>query len=187
VRVLTLSLAAAAWLALGLGAGSASAATLACGARITTDTRLDNDLTDCPEDGIRVGASDITLDLNGHTIDGDASGGGYGVTWFDELNNDSHSGITVRNGEVREFSVGISMTDGGNVVRSVTVAANGTGIGVALGSGDVIEDNVIFGNSMSGVLHHPGGSALGGHRREPRQGLARRWGAHRPGQLRLPG
>jgi len=38
---------------------------------ITTDTKLANDLTACPGDGIVIGADNITLDLNGHMIDGD--------------------------------------------------------------------------------------------------------------------
>ncbi len=51
------------------GAGQASAIT--CGTTITTDTTLDVDLVDCPDHGIVIGADDITLDLNGHVIDGD--------------------------------------------------------------------------------------------------------------------
>ena len=42
-----------------------------CGDTITTDTTLESDLVDCPNDGIVIGADNITLDLNGHTIDGD--------------------------------------------------------------------------------------------------------------------
>ena len=44
---------------------------LECGDTITADTTLDRDLTDCPNNGIVVGADGITLDLNGHTISGD--------------------------------------------------------------------------------------------------------------------
>ena len=38
-----------------------------CGDTITADTTLDSDLVDCPNNGIVIGADDITLDLNGHT------------------------------------------------------------------------------------------------------------------------
>ena len=41
-----------------------------CGDVITQDTTLDSDLIDCPGDGVVIGASGITLDLAGHTIDG---------------------------------------------------------------------------------------------------------------------
>ena len=44
-----------------------------CGDTITADTMLDGDLIDCPNHGIVIGADDITLDLNGHRIDGDGT------------------------------------------------------------------------------------------------------------------
>ena len=43
-----------------------------CGETITANTTLYADLTDCPNEGIVIGADDVTLDLNGHSIDGDA-------------------------------------------------------------------------------------------------------------------
>jgi hypothetical protein len=55
---------------LALTAGQASASHVSCGDTITADTTLDSDLVDCPSNGIVIGADDITLDLNGHTIDG---------------------------------------------------------------------------------------------------------------------
>ena len=42
-----------------------------CGDTITKDTTLHKDLVDCPNNGIVIGADNVTLDLNGHTIDGD--------------------------------------------------------------------------------------------------------------------
>ncbi len=45
-----------------------------CGATITADTTLHHDLLDCPGNGIVIGADHITLDLNGHTVDGAGSG-----------------------------------------------------------------------------------------------------------------
>jgi hypothetical protein len=35
---------------------------------------LHNDLTNCTTDGLVIGADNITLDLNGHTIDGVQTG-----------------------------------------------------------------------------------------------------------------
>src|SRR4030095_10736114 len=54
-----------------LGAGSALARQVGCGDTITSDTTLDSDLVNCPNNGIVIGADTITLDLNGHRIDGD--------------------------------------------------------------------------------------------------------------------
>jgi hypothetical protein len=60
---------------LALGAGSAHARGhsdgVNCGDTITTDVKLDRDLVDCPGNGLVIGADNIDLDLNGHTIDGD--------------------------------------------------------------------------------------------------------------------
>jgi parallel beta-helix repeat protein len=83
---------------------------LECGDTITADTTLDRDLTDCPNNGIIVGADDITLDLNGHTI----SGNGKRVRRCPrdqpcDIGVDSfrHNGVTVRNGSLRGFGVGV--------------------------------------------------------------------------------
>ena len=46
----------------------------ACGQTITADTTLNSDLTNCTGPGITIGADDITLDLNGHTITGKGKG-----------------------------------------------------------------------------------------------------------------
>ena len=54
-----------------LGGGQALASHVGCGDTITTDTTLDSDLVNCRNNGIVIGADNITLDLNGHTIDGD--------------------------------------------------------------------------------------------------------------------
>jgi hypothetical protein len=56
-----------------LGAGQALAGHVRCGDTITTDTTLTSNLVNCPNNGILIGADNITLDLNGRTIDGDAT------------------------------------------------------------------------------------------------------------------
>jgi parallel beta-helix repeat protein len=111
------ALAGATLLALGRGS-QALASHVSCGDKITMDTRLDSDLTDCPNNGIVIGADGITLDLNGHLIDGDGTpfaacprrkfcdGGVISV---------GHDGITVVGGSVREFDAGVLV---GNARRS---------------------------------------------------------------------
>ena len=81
-----------------------------CGDTITADTRLDGDLVDCPNNGIVIGADDITLDLNGHRIDGDGEEFEQcGAREFCDVGiaNGGHNGVTVRDGSVREFAVGV--------------------------------------------------------------------------------
>jgi hypothetical protein len=74
---------------------------VSCGDTIVADTILDRDLVDCPSNGIVIGADNITLDLNGHTITGDGERfKGCGRREFCDTGvvNDGHDGITVRDG-----------------------------------------------------------------------------------------
>jgi parallel beta-helix repeat protein len=97
--------------ALALGSGPAQATHLGCGDTITADTTLDGELVNCPNHGIVIGADDITLNLNGHLIDGDGARAA-GCRPRRELCdvgvvNDGHDGVTIRNGSVREFDTGV--------------------------------------------------------------------------------
>ena len=93
-----------------VGDHAALAGPLSCGDTVTVDTTLDADLLDCPSNGIVIGADDITLDLNGHTIDGDN-------TLVDPcpenefcdvgVANDGHNGVTITGGTVKEFAIGV--------------------------------------------------------------------------------
>jgi parallel beta helix pectate lyase-like protein len=99
---------------LALGAGQASANHVGCGDMITTDTKLDSNLTNCPNNGIVIGANKITLDLNGHTIDGDDElvDTCPGDEFCDVgVANDGHNGIRVKDGKIREFAVGAFVFD----------------------------------------------------------------------------
>jgi parallel beta-helix repeat protein len=93
------------------GSFATAAPPLSCGDRITTDTTLHRDLVDCPDNGIRIGADDVTLDLNYHTIDGDGTpaAGCDRETEFCDVGvlNRGHDGVTVVHGSVRQFGVGV--------------------------------------------------------------------------------
>ncbi len=82
-----------------------------CGDTITADMTLHKDLVNCPNNGIIIGADNVTLDLNGHTIDGDG-------TPFRRLRSRTEpcdvgvadarrDGIVVKHGSVREFEFGL--------------------------------------------------------------------------------
>jgi parallel beta-helix repeat protein len=93
-----------------LGGSRALAGPVSCGDTITADTTLEGDLLDCPNNGIVIGADDITLDLNGHTIDGDdALVDICPQGEFCDLGvaNDGHKGVRVTNGTVQEFASGV--------------------------------------------------------------------------------
>jgi nitrous oxidase accessory protein NosD len=95
--------------------GSSGAAVAAkqpkCGDKITKDTTLHKDLLDCPNNGIVIGADAITLDLNGHVIDGDgkpAAGCNPRKEFCDVgVVNFRHDRVTVMRGSIRDFGGGV--------------------------------------------------------------------------------
>ena len=87
----------------GLNGGQALASHVSCGATITQDTTLDSDLIDCSGYyAIVIAGDDVTLDLNGHTIDGV---GGFGTA----IHVPSAGRATIENGTVRQFNIGIEL------------------------------------------------------------------------------
>ncbi len=81
-----------------------------CGDTITADTTLHHNLTNCPNNGLIIGADNITLDLNYHTVDGDGSltpRCNPETEFCDEgVVNLGHDGVTVVHGSVRGFAFG---------------------------------------------------------------------------------
>jgi parallel beta-helix repeat protein len=162
---------------LALTGGQASASHVSCGDTITADTTLDTDLVDCPSNGILIGADDITLDLNGHTISGDDEQ--FEPCPEDQpcdigVLNEGHDAVTIKGGSVRDFGLGVVVVRAkGNRVRNVaavdntfegivifrsartrvqesSASRNGVGNsrpGIALAESD---NNRITGNTMSG-------------------------------------
>lgn len=103
--------------------------TVTCGQVITRSIKLANDLHDCLGIGLEVGARNITIDLNGHTIDG--SGSALPFNGIDNTPEGSsrtgHSRVTIKNGTVTEFGAGVSLGDGAdrNHVRNILATDNG--------------------------------------------------------------
>jgi hypothetical protein len=108
---------------LGIDAADARASHVSCGQTIVASTVLDSDLVNCPGDGIVIGASNVTLDLNGHTIDGSSSfpwsGHDRGVRAL------SVRGLRIRNGTIQEFSGAVQLIDVDNSVISGLVVQGG--------------------------------------------------------------
>ena len=126
---ISLAIAVAVGFILAVTAGPASASDVSCGDVIAADTTLDGDLVDCPDNGVVIGADDITLDLNGHTIDGDAApaAGCDPQTEFCDIGllNDGHDGVTIKHGSVRQFDYGVAIGNArANRVKRVTSTAN---------------------------------------------------------------
>ena len=78
--------------------------TVGCGEFVTHSIALTNDLIDCPGHGLIVGANDITIDLDGHVIDGIGLDAGV-------LNN-GYDSVTVTDGHIHEFDYGVQLNPG---------------------------------------------------------------------------
>jgi parallel beta-helix repeat protein len=101
---------------------------VSCGETITRSIHVTNDPGTCSGAGLIIGADNITLDLNGHTI-----GGGI-------RNSGGFDGVTIENGTVH----GVALTDAAsNRVRDLTVnGGNSDGIVVSGASTNtLIADN----------------------------------------------
>jgi parallel beta-helix repeat protein len=146
--------------AVPMWATAASGAVLGCGQTITVSTVLDNDLSGCTNNGIVVGADNITLDLNGHTVAGtSASGDKGGVVLV------GRTGVTVRNGTVRSFDVGVvieggsaNTVEGVNAIDNIGYEGGGTvnrgGDGIAILSSRnnrILRNNTVNNGPYSGI------------------------------------
>ena len=88
---------------------------------------------------IHITANNVTLDLNGWKVGGQAAGTGtntYGI-------NSAANNVTIRNGIVRGFQYGIWLTGRGAVVQDMLVDRNTT-VGIYVnGQGGVVEHNQV--------------------------------------------
>ena len=159
---------------IALAAPAAAQATgrdVACGATLTSDTKLRADLTNCPGDGLVVGKDGITLDLGRRTIDGAGADGTAGIRLNGRRN------VKIKNGTVREFAVGVALDAAdGNTLSDLTVTKNAgrgvnalngsdrnvfsgvrstgnlTGIAITGSTGNVVRESALTANEFTGVL-----------------------------------
>ncbi len=120
LRKLATLLAAAAAVTLPTVDGATAQTTLVCGQTITQNTTLTADLGPCPNNGLIIGADNITLNLNGRRIFGTPNPyDGAGVLIG------QRTGVTVRNGTVEQFDGGVVILAGGNnTVTGITARRN---------------------------------------------------------------
>lgn len=137
-------------LALASVAFGAKPVQVSCGETITEDTKLANDLANCPGNGLVIGADDITLDLNGHTIDGDGAAEDFGID-----NTAGHDGVTIKAGSLTEFALGVLVAQASdNRLRDLSVAdSHHAGIAVVDHSVDVgIEKSSVVASAFGGIV-----------------------------------
>jgi len=158
-------------------AGAAEAAVVACGTVLTRTTKLTADVGPCPGKGIIIGVSNITLDLNGHTVAGNPRARGSGLDQGGVVLRRVR-GVTLTNGTVRGFDAGVVIDGGGdNTVTKVKAVDNvnyrvvtgrnalppagsgpglpcdlGDGIAVVGSVGNAVRNNTLAGNGpYSGI------------------------------------
>jgi len=119
---------------------AASAAGPACGDVVLADVELKADLVGCST-GLVVGADNVTIDLNGHTIEGQSILTGTGIEVV------GRSGVRITNGRIRGFATGVFLLDTTEArVKQLVVRDTDTGISVAGLSG---HSNRVVGNDVA--------------------------------------
>ena len=134
-------------------ADRALASHVSCGDTITTDTKLDSNLVNCPDNGIVIGADGVTLDLNGHVIDGDGTlrtDCPKQVICDVGVVNDGHDRLTVKHGAVRQFGLGLLV---GTARRNRILGLSGSrnlfsGIVLALAFRTVVRNSAFVRNGL---------------------------------------
>jgi parallel beta-helix repeat protein len=145
-----------------------------CGQVITQNVLLTSNLNCADSDGLIVGASDIVIDLNGHTISGpdvdsqEKTSSKVGVM-IPNMNN-----VVVQDGTIQGFQAGILMTGSQNVELSNIISKNNQMGAFSTGASIVnahlsifmnneigfaghstqqatIQDNILFQNTLAGI------------------------------------
>ena len=122
-----------------------------CGDTLTESQTMWYDLNDCPGCGLIIGADSITLDGNGHLIDGDSVGSSeYGIYL------DNKEGVTIKNCKVQQFSLaGIYLCNYSNnnlLIDNSANNKNGRGIFLFNNSNDnVLTNNTANRNRVHGI------------------------------------
>jgi hypothetical protein len=111
-----------------LPSGHAGAA-VTCGTTVVKDVKLKKNLTGCSGDGLVVGASNITIDLNGHRITGQNAPGSDGITAFGGFLNLRIKGGG--GGQVAHFDQAVTLQDAASSrVKGLKIKHSRVGVAV---------------------------------------------------------
>ena len=92
-------------------ATTAVSSPVSCGDIVTADTVLHEDLVDCPDNGLVIGADGVRIDLNGHRLSGDNAlnqeCGQNDVCDVGIDNSRGYGDLVIEDGSIRDFGVGI--------------------------------------------------------------------------------
>jgi parallel beta-helix repeat protein len=123
--------------------GIARAADLVCGAVVTSDVKLAANLT-CTQSAIVIGADDVTLNLNGHTLTGTVlSGPDPRWSGVKTLRGTSFRNVRIMNGTIVGFHRAIDVANANGVTIQNVVVEDPLGFGILVeNSRDVAIRNV---------------------------------------------
>jgi parallel beta-helix repeat protein len=163
--------ASAASATLALQALGTATTAISCGMTVTTSITADNDLTNCAGIGLLVGANGITINLNGHTVDGDDAGTEPGID-----NTGGFDQVTIENGRITDFNAGVHLVGAlqneltglevrSNLAEGILIGSSGMptisgnrilenaldGLSLTSSSGGKVEGNRIVANGMDGI------------------------------------
>src|SRR5918997_617248 len=127
------------FVSLAFAASNVQADQARCGQVLTGNITLTNDLVACAGDGLVIGSGGITVDLNGHLVQG--TGLGVGVR------NPGHHDVTIRGGTIRNFDSGVLLSETQrNVVAGITFDQTELGaVHLAGAHGSQVRDNHVIG------------------------------------------
>jgi parallel beta-helix repeat protein len=134
---------------------SPSSGVASCGQIVTEDVTLTSDLECGPGDGLIVGASGITINLNGYSITSSDEDGSEDPS----MNYDGSSGILVANaddvdisglGEISGFDEGVTfMGSSGGQVADIQLANNDIGVLMSGSEGTEVSRNTMTNNGIA--------------------------------------
>ena len=135
---------------------TARAAHVHCGQVITESVSLDSDVGPCPQDGLIVAASGITINLRQFRILGANNADGTAGIRLRHVNK-----VTVTNGTIENFDSGVVIGNGSqNTIRGLRLTGIGNSPACELGDGivafgsnnNIIQDNeVLLSGPFSGI------------------------------------
>jgi parallel beta-helix repeat protein len=142
-------------------AAQSPTAALHCGSVVTQSTVLTYDVGPCTGTGLTVAASNVTLDLGGHSVFGALGKGGTATNNSLGIEVKDASNSTVTNGSVYNFAAGVVIDGGGaDTVTGVKAHDNigpstsnyGDGVDVISSNGNTVDNNTVTHNGpYSGI------------------------------------
>ncbi|MEK6824220.1 MAG: right-handed parallel beta-helix repeat-containing protein, partial [Nanoarchaeota archaeon] len=132
-----------------LSAGTVQADHVSCGGYISDSTVLDSGLN-CTGNGLIINASNIVLDCNGHTIQGN-NYVGTGIY------NPGFQDVTIKNCVIQSFSNGLYLQDSNSSTLQNIIANNNRGgitYGLYISGSNNVLQNITANNNFGGTYSY---------------------------------